>query len=64
MSLGTSCGVNIAGAIKLGKELGPSEGDALGIPDGEPEGESLGDPDGMELGAALTVGTSDGARLG
>ena len=25
LSLGTSCGVNIAGAIKLGKELGPGK---------------------------------------
>ena len=25
LSLGTSCGVNIAGAIRLGKELGPGK---------------------------------------
>jgi len=25
LSLGTSCGINIAGAIKLGKELGPGK---------------------------------------
>ena len=25
LSLGTSCGINIAGAIRLGKELGPGK---------------------------------------
>ena len=25
LSLGTSCGINIAGAIKMGKELGPGK---------------------------------------
>ena len=45
-------------------ELGLSEGDSLGTPEGAPEGDKLGDLDGMELGSLLTLGLADGALLG